>query len=575
MKRFSIVLVFAIFILAAFLRFYKLGSIPNGLERDETSIGYNAYSIMKTNKDEYGVRLPLYFKAFGEYKLPVYIYLSTIPIRLFGLTAFSVRFLSALTGTLSVVVFYFLIREILIYFKIKSKYSLSLLTTFTLAINPWHLHFSRAAFEVTPALFFTLFGLLTFFIGVRQKRFFWFFLTTFSFMISVYTYTTYRLFIPCLILTLFVLFRKNISKIPLRICISNLVIGLVLFLPVLLNLVSKSEYAASAGTVLFTSKAVAAPLLELSNYFAPLPPLILKIFFNVKLLLLWQYVVNITHYLSVDFFYVSGSTHGNHGIGTVGQFYLFELPFFIVGLFALYNQSRKFFALLVSLVVSVVLIAALTREAPQATRSFALIIPMVVITGFGVWQAYRYVITTFSKNIRKGILFGFGVIMLYFLSLYFASYYDRFPIAYATAWSSQDKELSQFVASIASRYTTVTFSQDSGFSYTSYLFYTHFSPEEFQTNVFRFPDDTEGFSAVGNFRQFGWRNIDWHKDLANPNTLLIISGHEKIPEGVSGYRIVKTIYYPTRPYITSRKEVLLATRVQEIAYEVIEPMSKR
>jgi hypothetical protein len=39
------ILFVSIFILAFFLRFYKLSSIPPGLGRDEISVAYNAYSI--------------------------------------------------------------------------------------------------------------------------------------------------------------------------------------------------------------------------------------------------------------------------------------------------------------------------------------------------------------------------------------------------------------------------------------------------------------------------------------------------------------------------------------------------
>ena len=44
----------AIIILAFILRFYKLGQIPPSLDWDETAHGYNAYSILKTARDEYG-----------------------------------------------------------------------------------------------------------------------------------------------------------------------------------------------------------------------------------------------------------------------------------------------------------------------------------------------------------------------------------------------------------------------------------------------------------------------------------------------------------------------------------------
>src|SRR3989344_4929450 len=102
-NRFYLFLIF-IFILSFLLRFYKLGQIPFGFSQDESAIGYNAYSILQTGKDEYGKFLPVYFKSFGDYKLPVYFYLTALSVKIFNLNEFSVRFSSALLGSVSVVI---------------------------------------------------------------------------------------------------------------------------------------------------------------------------------------------------------------------------------------------------------------------------------------------------------------------------------------------------------------------------------------------------------------------------------------------------------------------------------------
>ena len=51
--------------LSFFLRIYKVTSVPPSLNWDEVSIAYNAYSILKTGKDEWGDFLPLHFKSYG------------------------------------------------------------------------------------------------------------------------------------------------------------------------------------------------------------------------------------------------------------------------------------------------------------------------------------------------------------------------------------------------------------------------------------------------------------------------------------------------------------------------------
>jgi len=89
----------AIVLLGAAARFSGLESLPPSLNWDEVSHGYNAYSLFKTGGDEWGVTLPAIFRAFGDYKLPVYIYATVLSEVLFGLTATGVRFFSVITYT--------------------------------------------------------------------------------------------------------------------------------------------------------------------------------------------------------------------------------------------------------------------------------------------------------------------------------------------------------------------------------------------------------------------------------------------------------------------------------------------
>jgi len=85
MKRFWLP---AILILAFLVRFVNLNSHPVGFNADEASFGYDAYSILKTCKDQWGNFLPLTLKSFGDYKAPIYSYLAVPFVAIFGLTPF-------------------------------------------------------------------------------------------------------------------------------------------------------------------------------------------------------------------------------------------------------------------------------------------------------------------------------------------------------------------------------------------------------------------------------------------------------------------------------------------------------
>ncbi|KKQ96399.1 MAG: hypothetical protein UT23_C0032G0001, partial [Candidatus Woesebacteria bacterium GW2011_GWA1_39_12] len=67
-KLVNLVPIFAVILLALFLRVYKLGDIPPSINWDEAAVGYNAFSIANFGRDEWGNVFPLVFKSFEDYK---------------------------------------------------------------------------------------------------------------------------------------------------------------------------------------------------------------------------------------------------------------------------------------------------------------------------------------------------------------------------------------------------------------------------------------------------------------------------------------------------------------------------
>src|SRR4030043_303316 len=137
-------LLFIIFLLALLLRVYKLGTFPIGFHIDEAKVAWNAYSILKTGKDDLGKSFSLYYNTFGDYR-PTGIFYVTIPsIIIFGQSEFAVRFPSAFFGALTVISLYFFVAELMKSNKQKVKYSLSGMTaSFLLAVSPWHIETGR------------------------------------------------------------------------------------------------------------------------------------------------------------------------------------------------------------------------------------------------------------------------------------------------------------------------------------------------------------------------------------------------------------------------------------------------
>ena len=163
-------------------RVYKISEIPPSVYWDEASIGYNAYSVSKDGKDEWGDFFPLHFRAFGEFKLPVYIY-SVVPfVKIFGLNELSVRIPSVLFS-LGVVVLTFLLAK-----KLTGSSAVGLWSSFFIAISPWFFIFSRTGFEATAGLMFYLLGTL---LVLHKRDGKLIFLSILSFILSSYSYNSF------------------------------------------------------------------------------------------------------------------------------------------------------------------------------------------------------------------------------------------------------------------------------------------------------------------------------------------------------------------------------------------------
>lgn len=186
------------------IRLSGLTFSPPGFFCDETSIGYNAYSILETGKDEKGITFPVFFKAFGDFKNPVYIYLATIPIKIFGLEVFSIRLTSALFGIGSILLFiYFL-------YLLKNNWIFSLSGGLIMSLMPWHFQFSRIAFEAISMVFFIILDMVLFTLFIQKKKPAYYLLFVLSMLITFFTYSTGRLIVPLSAILVAIIWRREI-----------------------------------------------------------------------------------------------------------------------------------------------------------------------------------------------------------------------------------------------------------------------------------------------------------------------------------------------------------------------------
>lgn len=108
----GLVCFFLAFALGCFLRFYHLTTLPDGLNQDEASIGYEAFSLAFYGVDRYGNPFPVYPITWGSGGgSPLLIYLTALSFKLFGVSVFVLRGTVAFFGCLTLPLFYLLVKE--------------------------------------------------------------------------------------------------------------------------------------------------------------------------------------------------------------------------------------------------------------------------------------------------------------------------------------------------------------------------------------------------------------------------------------------------------------------------------
>jgi len=188
---------------AAGLTLYAWGAPANppGFFIDESSVAYNAHAVAESGRDEHGEPWPLYFRAFGDYKNPVYVYLLAAVFKATGPGVAPARYLSAVLGLLTALVLGLLAA------RATGRRGAGLLTFLTALLTPWLFELSRVVVEVAAFPLAVALALLA--TRRASDRAGWRLadaaLIAASLALITYTYSTGRLFGPLLALGLLLL----------------------------------------------------------------------------------------------------------------------------------------------------------------------------------------------------------------------------------------------------------------------------------------------------------------------------------------------------------------------------------
>ena len=470
----------AILILAAFLRLWQLGSVPPSASMDEASIGWNAYSVLKTGGDEYGQFPIISQRGYDDWRRSTYLFLTIPFIALFDLQVIAVRLPAAILSILTVLATYHIV---LLLFRSKQVATLAALL---LAISPWHIYISRLGHESNAYLSFFVFGVLFF---LKDRLLF----AILFFTLSMISYYAGQVLIPLFGLGILIIYRSKLKKMLVPILVS-----LPFLVPIFWSIFSPQALVRFQGTSAFDVRQK-----KITN---------VKIFMN-------NYV---SHFKPTWLFTNSGSE--SFKIPNLGLLNVWELPLTLIGILALLlsrdvdPRAKKLIFLWFFLAP---LPASIATQAPHAMRSYAFLPTWQIFTAFGlVWVASKL-------NIHWIILTG----TLVFVSLrtVIPNYFFVFPKEQSDSFHYALSKALPYVHARESNYQKIVFSNKDNLyqSYMLYLYYSRFDPLEYRTLG---GTKSGGFAETHTIGKFEFRPFDWDKESRG----LYVGNLSEFPEGIGG-----------------------------------------
>lgn len=513
MKKSTLFIFLGIILIATVLRFWQLGRVPLSPDWDEVSLGYNAFSILHTGKDEYGKTLPIVLQSFGDYKPALYTYLTIPSIAVFGLTVFALRFPSAVFGILSVVFVFFLVREL---FK---KDTLALIASFLLAIAPWSLQFSRVAFETNVGVALNIFGALFFVKGLKKP---WLFIgSAIIFALNIYVYQSEKIFTPLLVVLLICVFYQDLKILSKKFLISFFLVGIFVALPMILyTFFGTGGLARVQGVSILSSNTLSQTIANRHVYNVTHHDTIGLLLNNKWTVYGKTILANYLSHYDLNWLFITGDIDRHHA-PDMGLLYLFELPAIGVGIYQLLfgKWSKKTKLLIFGWFLLAPLPAAITQDVPHAVRTMNFLPAYQIFAALGFLTVW----TTCTKVAYKKIPWGALLLVLWaFLAMYnFVYYLDEYFVQqnyfYATDWQYGYEQVVADVKKLAPKYNTIIVDNKTPMdqSYIFFLFYLHENPASYQK---------QGITASSQIRHFGkyvFQPITWDAETTLKQTLFV------------------------------------------------------
>jgi len=471
-KKLYIIIFSLIFFAGVFLRFYKLGNIPNSLDWDEVSQAYNAYSILTTGKDEFGTAYPLTIRSFNDHKPPSYTYLTIAPVGIFGLNPFSARFPSAFCGSLSILLVYALAYEI---FR-KEKYvkTVSLLSMLFFSISPLSIQFSRTGFDANIGVFLVTLGTWLFIKGLNKKKIGNIFLGAFFLAISVYSAHSEKVFVPLFFICLIFYGRKFfLKKKAMAICIITLFAFLNLFW-----FFDSQTRTRSSGVLFTSSQGLLKNSVKEMAFDKSHDDFIGTLVHNRRFVYVNKYIENYLSHFDPNSLFVTGDNARHHAPG-MGILYLVSLPFILLGM--LFVVRRKIYPayLFFAWIFIAPVASSFAINSPNFQRSLIFLPTLHVFEALGWFCLFSYL-----RKLRFAKIF-MGIVIALFLAnifYYLHQYFIFTNFTYGKYWQYGYEQAINYVKKYENTDREFFFANNIEQGYIFYLFYSQYDPQKYIEN---------------------------------------------------------------------------------------------
>lgn len=389
-----------ILLLAMGLRLYRLDYLE--LFGDEVDAGYQSYSILLHGRDYRGNLFPPYMESFSEWRAPGLMYAMVPFIKLFGLNEWGVRAAPVFFGMLSIVGFYWLL------IRLKAKKSVTLLSVLFLAISPWHIQYSRSAFELTLLAAVLIWGITFLHKGIVEKKNAQIILAALLLSIAIYTYNTANIYVPLFCVAILFIYKASFKQTAILV-----VSGILICLPLIFQIFFGHAAERFSKVSITNNKEIIAQINDYRN--ADNSSFVSKIFFNKYSVSFRRVLFNYSNAFSGDFLFRTGDVTFRHSLHQVGYFYWIMLPLIIIGLMSA-NKVMVLWLLIAPIPSS------LTFDGyNHGSRLFLLVFPLCYLAAKGIGEI--------GKNWR--ILVG---LVLIFEFAFFQYYYWGFYRTESWRW---------------------------------------------------------------------------------------------------------------------------------------------